>query len=147
MKLFSRQDTTFPVTNCCIHRAGSKQQRTAVCIPLQLPQPVLGPLYHTIVCGIHFFVLVFLSASRLPQEPIGGDPNNKRERGINPSVAMVLEDKDMRSGTLVSNEKEAWYVILQRYHTSTSGDALTSKTLPPAPVLLLLSCVTRQLDL
>lgn len=39
------------------------------------------------------------------QEPIGGDPNNKREREINPSVAMVLEDKDMRSGTVVRKRK------------------------------------------
>ena len=50
------------------------------------------------------FVLVG-SLPPLTQEPIGGDPNNKREREINPSVAMVLEDKDMRSGTLVRKNK------------------------------------------
>lgn len=51
------------------------------------------------------FLVLVGSLPPLTQEPIGGDPNNKREREINPSVAMVLEDKDMRSGTLVRKNK------------------------------------------
>lgn len=68
------------------------------------------------VCHIFFLSLYVW----LRQEPIGGDPGNKRQREINPSVAMVLEDKDMRSGTLVRQRKRG-----EKTQTSSPGGTIT----------------------